>query len=139
MMDQAREKTSQLASQAREKGSQIAHQAREKTGQLAAQAREQASHLGEAASQQAQHVRQAFGQYMHDNPLAVGAMAIAVGMAVGFTLPRTRKEDELMGEKRDELLEKAKESGRDTLEKVEQVASQATSAAKQEAQEQKLY
>lgn len=42
-----------------------------------------------------------------DNPLAVGAATIAVGTAIGLALPHTMKEDGLMGQARDRIVERA--------------------------------
>ena len=39
-------------------------------------------------------------EYLEDNPLALGALAVAVGAAVGFAIPSTRYEGQLMGEAR---------------------------------------
>ena len=45
---------------------------------------------------------------MEHNPLAVGAVAMAVGAAVGLALPETRREQELMGDARDRVVDNAK-------------------------------
>lgn len=55
---------------------------------------------GDVAKTRYQNVRE-------ENPLALGACALAVGLAVGLLLPSTRREDELMGEHRDTLMEQA--------------------------------
>ena len=46
--------------------------------------------------------------WAHDNPLAAGALAAAVGIAVGLSAPSTQYEDQLLGETRDQALERAK-------------------------------
>jgi hypothetical protein len=59
-----------------------------------------------------------------EQPLILGALGIAVGAALGASLPRTRQEDRLMGEARDELLHRADETGGEMLREVrEQVKS----------------
>lgn len=52
------------------------------------------------------------------NPLAIGAIAAGVGLAIGLSLPSTEREGRLMGEKRDELLDKAKSRVSETKDKV---------------------
>ena len=52
------------------------------------------------------------------NPLAIGAIAAGVGLAIGMSLPSTEPESRLMGEKRDELMDKARERISETKEKV---------------------
>ena len=56
---------------------------------------------------QGQMVNQAQGlwQKLEANPLALGAVGLAVGSIVGVIAPRLQKEDQLMGEARDHLLE----------------------------------
>ena len=56
---------------------------------------------------------------MRDNPLVVGAIAVAVGAAIGLALPSTEKEDELLGEAKDRLLEGAKSVAGEALHQVE--------------------
>ena len=52
------------------------------------------------------------------NPLAIGAIAAGVGLAIGLSIPSTDREGRLMGEKRDELLDKAKSRVSETKDKV---------------------
>jgi ElaB/YqjD/DUF883 family membrane-anchored ribosome-binding protein len=62
---------------------------------------------------------------MRRNPLAVGAVAAAVGVVVGLALPETERENRLMGETRDDLVERAQEATQNAVEKVKQVAGEA--------------
>jgi hypothetical protein len=71
--------------------------------------REQAGNLTESVQEGYEHARDAVGRTVRDYPLAVGAGALAVGLLVGLLLPRTRAEDELMGETSDEIIEGARE------------------------------
>ena len=61
---------------------------------------------------------------IQDNPLAVGATALAVGAAVGLIIPTSEKENELFGEARDQLVENAKtyatELASETIQSVQQ-------------------
>jgi hypothetical protein len=49
---------------------------------------------------------------MHDNPLMVGAGALVVGAALGLSLPETERENEWMGETRDNLVNRAQDVAR---------------------------
>ena len=55
---------------------------------------------------------------LESNPLALGALAAGIGLAVGLSIPGTEREARLMGEKRDELLDKARERVSETKDKV---------------------
>lgn len=59
-----------------------------------------------------------FQRLVHDNPLAVGAAAVAVGAAVGLALPSTRIEHEYMGEASEKIVDKAQQVARDAMDKV---------------------
>jgi ElaB/YqjD/DUF883 family membrane-anchored ribosome-binding protein len=78
-------------------------------------------------------------RFVRDNPLAAGAMAAAVGATIGMALPETRRENELMGEARDTLVDRAQDAARgaaervqDTAERVREVASDAAQSVKTE-------
>jgi ElaB/YqjD/DUF883 family membrane-anchored ribosome-binding protein len=95
-------------------------------------------HLGSAASDQARRAAGRLGDLVYENPFAFAAVGLAVGAAVGFLLPETRRENELMGETRDTLLDKAKATATDAMKRVQHVAEAATDAATEEAQRQNL-
>jgi len=60
---------------------------------------------------------------LHDNPLLVAAGAVLMGAAVGGALPQTEKENELMGEARDQIVERAQGAAREAADSVRDVAS----------------
>jgi len=90
-----------------------------------------ASNLADQAQYQAQRLEDRFQHALTTNPLAVGAVALALGTAVGLTLPQTERENELMGEARDTLVDRAQEVASNTFEKVQRVASEVTTEAKE--------
>ena len=60
---------------------------------------------------------------MRDNPLLVGAAAVLVGAAVGAALPETERENEVMGETRDNVVNQAQEMAQNAASTVKEVAS----------------
>ena len=58
--------------------------------------------------------------WVHEYPLAAGAIAVAVGAAIGLSVPSTEIEDRTLGEKRDQALEKARSAAREIRENVTQ-------------------
>ncbi len=119
-------------------GRSSAGQGRSRTGEAAGQAQERASQLGSQAQDQARRARGGFQQMLQENPLAVGALAVGLGAAVGFSLPETDKENQAMGEARDSLIERGKEKAEELKPRVQSVAEEAQSAAKEEARNQNL-
>ena len=87
-------------------------------GDLAHRAYDKAGEVGQYTQQQYDH-------YMNENPLAVGALALAVGAAIGLAIPSTHYEDELMGETRDNMLEKAQSTANQYIDKAKNVAQEA--------------
>ena len=61
-----------------------------------------------ALAQRAQQARGGFENMLQDNPMAAGAIAIAVGALLGAVVPTTEKENRLMGELGDKVTGKAK-------------------------------
>lgn len=73
-----------------------------------------------------------YEQYVEEKPLAVAAAAAAVGAAIGFAIPSTRYEGQLMGETRDQLMSTAGEAAGGLVDKAKQVASEAGKTIKDE-------
>lgn len=48
--------------------------------------------------------------FHHQQPLAVGALALGMGALIGALLPSSRREDELLGQQRDALMARAQEA-----------------------------
>ena len=82
--------------------------------------------------------RRGFFDTLHEQPLVLGALGLAAGAAIGAALPTTEKEDEWLGDSRDRLAERAKEAGREQVEKARAAAGAAYSAAREEAERQGL-
>ena len=78
------------------------------------------------------------GAAIEERPLAVGAAALAIGLLAGVALPATRREDQLLGDARDDLLDSAREAGRDALEQGKEVARSAVERVKESVREQEL-
>ena len=134
----ARDRAGETSTQVQDKAGQVASQAQDKAGQVATQTQDRVSRLGEQARYQAQRASGGLQRMLRENPLAVGALGVGVGAAVGLAIPETAKEHEVMGEARDTLVEKAQEKAQDAQERVQQVAQEAQSAAQQEAENQGL-
>jgi hypothetical protein len=68
---------------------------------------------------------------LHENPLLVAAAAVLTGAAVGGALPQTEKENELMGEARDQVVDRAQGVAREAADSVREVASAVQNVASQ--------
>lgn len=128
----------QTARQASEKLSSakgsVAQSARDKQQQLAETADGMKRRLGDASRHAmestrsgAHAVQDTYQDLLREQPLVIGALAIAAGAALGAMLPRTRAEDETMGEISDQQKESVKQEAEKRAEEVKESAkSQST-------------
>ena len=105
----ARDTVGGVAGQAREVVGSAAEQARMQAEQLAREAAERAGDVAEEAERQARMARYRFEDELKSSPLALGAIALGIGAAVGLAVPSTERENELLGETRDRLMARARE------------------------------
>ena len=117
---------------------ETAGRAQDRAGQIADRTQDRVSRLGDRARYQARRASGGFQRMLRENPLTVGALAVGLGAGVGLAVPQTSKEHEVMGEARDNLVEKTQEKAQEVQEKVQRVAEEAQGAAQQEADNQGL-
>lgn len=98
-------------------------------------ARERAIKARDAAADYGRQGQKKATDMFEDQPLIAGALAIAVGAAIGAALPRSRTEDAYMGEHRDNLMHEAERVFQEEKEKLSKVAKAATDEAKQVGEE----
>jgi len=127
-------KVADVAESVKERASDLGHRTREKASELGGLTREKASELKYQTRNQARRAQTGFWQMMEENPLAVGVATLTLGLLGGLALPSTRKEDELLGETRDRLVDRIEEVGREALDKGKQVAGTAVDTLKEEAE-----
>jgi ElaB/YqjD/DUF883 family membrane-anchored ribosome-binding protein len=91
----------------RDKVGEYASSARETVGEYAASARTSAQRASARVGGAARSAGSSVDDFARENPLAAGAIALAIGAAIGMMAPRTALEDRAMGETRDRAWEKA--------------------------------
>lgn len=127
-VDSAKEKLSGAAERARESLTQArtsaadgAELARGRAAELAATARAKAGEYSEVA-------RQRFSDTLENEPLVIGAIGLALGAAIGASLPSTPMERRYIGPARSKAADRAKAS----LDEVRDVAQRAYGQVKDE-------
>lgn len=86
----------------KDKVSQTTHKLSETTQrvtQAAHAARERASRMGTSARHQAERLRGGYEHLVNEQPLALGAIGLALGAVIAASAPRTRMEEEMLGER----------------------------------------
>ena len=121
----ARDKVGELAHDAGDTVGSMAHVARDKVGELATRTQDTARAIGTQATEGAQRLQVGFQDTLHDNPLAIGAAAFALGTAVGLAIPSTRREDQALGAVRDQLFAKAEKVAHEAVSKAEEKVTEA--------------
>ena len=118
----------------------LTEKAGQQAGQMTQQAQQHIEHYSDQAQQMAGQAQSTLQRFMNENPLAAAAIALGVGFAVGYAVPETQKEDELLGEAHaaamhraaqmmDSAIDKASES--DTVsQKVDELTHTAAEKAK---------
>lgn len=122
-----------MVGRAADQVSGIAGAAQEQVGEMAGSVR---VHVGDMAGTITDRTQQAPGQLqrmIQERPLTAAAVAASLGAAVGLWLPPTQTENQLMGSTNDQLMGRAQEVATETIEKVQDVAQEVRSTAKEEA------
>lgn len=151
---QLKDEAGQALHQVQDQAGQVLHGVQDQAGELVDDAQQAASRalrgaeeLGHEATRTLRRAPSRLEELVNENPLLVGALALAVGAAIGGSLPGTRYEDEVFGSKRDEWVGKAQQragealhqaqvTAHQTVDKVQQVAGQAVDSARTELQTQ---
>ena len=133
----ARETVGEYASTAKQAVGEYASTARETVGEYATSARDTVNDYAQSAAASARsasrRVRSAATSatssvdgFVHENPLAAGAIAVAIGAAIGLAVRATEYEDRALGATRDQALARAKNVANNLKENVsEKVATYA--------------
>lgn len=135
---QTQGKVQEIASDVQDKAGQLVDDARNQVQNLTEEAREKADEMAWRLQEQKRMAADRFSQLLNERPLAVAAAAFAIGAAIGLSLPETPQENQLLGEMRDNFVEKAQETTQTTMQKVRRVAEEAGRTIREEAEEQEL-
>jgi hypothetical protein len=115
----------------REKASGMMQGVSERVGSAKDSVSGSMSSARETARDQWQRARGGVDYLVHEQPLVLGAIGLAIGALLGGAAPRTRKEEELMGEASRNLIGKAKETGSQQAQKAAESAKRAVESTVQ--------
>lgn len=128
-----RDKASQL------KGglSDSVHRAGDQAHHLADGARNSAHDMSDRGRHQWERTSNSARNFFEENPLAVGAAAIAIGALIGAALPVTSRERELLGHSGEQAISRAKSMASDAKHTASEAGKAGMEAAKAKAKESK--
>jgi ElaB/YqjD/DUF883 family membrane-anchored ribosome-binding protein len=121
-----KESVSEAASGVAGKASELKERAEERMGELGGRARWQSRRIKTNLEHQAE-----------ENPLIVAIGATVLGLALGLLLPRTERENELMGPARDQLMDRAENAVERAKETAVEAGREVKETVKAEIQERK--
>jgi len=113
---------------ARESASDAAESVGRRADDMMDDARRTIDEVGPNVRYAAEEAGDTARRLVEDNPLAAGAIALAVGTAVGLAMPATRVEQDLMGDAGSRVIDQAQEAAARPLEKAEKAMREATPA-----------
>lgn len=111
------------------------HDARDAIGARTGLGRQQAADASSAIAGQMDSLNQTILHQFRDQPLVGGALAFALGAALGSALPHTAQEDAVLGEAADALKGKVSEAASELYEEGKEKAADLYSAASEKAGE----
>lgn len=115
-----------------------AHDVRDRAADVGRGTAERARQASQNVADQAGRAQNAISQLIREQPLIVGAVGLALGAIIGAVLPRTRREDEMMGERSDQFRESAMETAREQVTHVREAGGRIVEKVRSEAEDQGL-
>jgi len=104
----------------RERGTAVTSSASDAARQVSETAQQYAAETSDVMRRTTRRAQTQLQRAMRENPLMVSAGAFAVGAALGLSLPETERENEWMGEVRDDVIDRAQDLARDAASTVQE-------------------
>lgn len=141
-MERAREKAGHLGHDVKERAGHLRDDVRDRAGNVLHGAQDRAREVGDRAQRAAstvadrtRHQARRMEDRYYDQPLAMGAAAVALGLAAGMTVPVSDREVRLMGDARDKVVDRVREAASEARDKVETVVERVADEAKHTARD----
>ncbi|MEX0603210.1 MAG: DUF3618 domain-containing protein [Marinobacter sp.] len=132
----ARDKLSSATSHLKSSTHNAADRTRETGHQVAAGASDMMHRVSDASRHTAdstraglRNAREGYSHMLHEQPLLVGALAVAAGAVLGSLLPRTSAEDRVMGHLSDSGIDAFKERAEEKMQEEQGKASEGSGAS----------
>ncbi len=112
----------------KEKASQMTHNVADSLGNARSRASDSSRQASTRLKGGAERARGGFNQLLQEQPLALGAIGIALGALIAAAVPPSRREDEMLGEASDRMTDQLRHKAEEGYQKVsakgEEVAHQ---------------
>lgn len=137
-MSEVKDKTSgmkgSLSSSAHRAGSKASHAASDARG-MVGDLRQSASAMRARRQEQWEHTSQGAREFFEQNPLVVGAAAVAAGALIGSCFRASAKEKEMLGETSEQMKEQAQSLAKEAKDTATEAGKAGMTAAKEKAKQ----
>ncbi len=107
------------------------HNAGAKASDMSRHARHSAQAMGARGRRQLNRASHDAREFMEQNPLAVGAMALAAGALIGALLPVTSREKQMLGHRADGIIEKTRSAAEKSMDSIATAGKEGARVAKE--------
>ena len=107
------------------------HRAGGKASGMSHDARHSAQAMGARGRRQLNRASHDAREFMEQNPLAVGAMALAAGALIGALIPVTSRERQMLGHRADGVVEKARSAAKKSMDTMAEAGKEGARAARE--------
>ncbi|MCW3149111.1 DUF3618 domain-containing protein [Stutzerimonas stutzeri] len=97
----------------KDRAGQLGHSVSDSLGAARSRVGESGRHAADSLRHTAERARGGFSELLEEQPLAVGAIGIALGALLAAAMPPTRREDQLMGSASDKLTGNLRQKARE--------------------------
>ncbi|HEY8427123.1 MAG TPA: DUF3618 domain-containing protein [Sandaracinaceae bacterium] len=132
-MDRARERVGKYAQSAKERLGGTAGSVKERLSGTAGSVKERAGRIATRGREGANQVWGRSQNVYGSNPLAVGAVCLFTGIGLGMLLPHTSRENRMLGERRQRLVERARQAAAEAKDVAIHSAKEGMKAARETA------
>ncbi len=122
-MSDVSDRVSDMSGDLGDRAGDAADQIRQGADEMRWKAQDMAGRTTSQAQDTVSSVIDTTSQMIEQNPLAAGAVALAVGAAIGLALPATRQERQVLGSTSQQLLDKAEGTATQSLHQMSQSSS----------------
>jgi len=133
--DRLTEKVSGLkqhATEVRDKTSQVGHEVAASIADVRHRVGDSSHHAAETLRHKADRARGGFNYLLTEQPLALGAIGIALGALLAASVPHTRREDELLGGASDKLADNLRHKAEEGYQKASAVGKEVADQVRHE-------
>jgi ElaB/YqjD/DUF883 family membrane-anchored ribosome-binding protein len=132
MRNEAAERIDDTTDEIRDRAEHLREEVSEQWDEFRDEATMRTRQMRYNARRQGRQAKRSMQTMMRENPLAVGAAAMAIGVLAGWALPATETESRLVGEYRDDLVDQARHEAQSLASKTQSVAKEVVEDVKEE-------